>query len=72
VDAECVCDALREYGSEVEQHEGGPWVVHVAELADGSDFTAVLAALKSCLDENEIASVKVTIDEQSYVMEGMV
>jgi hypothetical protein len=30
----------------------------------------LLSALKACLDENGIASVKVTIDAQSYVMEG--
>jgi hypothetical protein len=71
IEAECVCDALREYGSEVEQ-EGRLWVVTVSEPPEGSEFTLVLAALKTCLDENEIASVKVTIDDQSYAMEGIV
>jgi hypothetical protein len=71
VDAECVCDALREYGSQVEQ-EGRRWVVIVSEPPGGPEFTLVLAALKTCLDENEIASVKVMIDDRSYVMEGMV
>jgi hypothetical protein len=71
VEAECVCDALREYETEVEQ-EGGLWMVIISEPPAGPEFTLVLSALKTCLDENEIASVKVTIDGQSYVMEGMV
>jgi hypothetical protein len=71
VDAECVCDALREYGSEVER-DGRLWVVVLSEPPGGPEFTLVLAALKTCLDENEIASVKVTVDDHSYAMEGMV
>jgi hypothetical protein len=71
VEAECVSAALREYGSAVQQ-DGTVWVVIVSEPPRGSEFTLVLAALKTCLDENEIASVRVTMGDQSYAMEGMV
>ena len=67
-DAECISDAVIEYGSEVER-EGQDWTVHVfAQTAP--ELTAVVAALKNCLDENAIALVKVSIDGQAYVMEG--
>jgi hypothetical protein len=67
-DAECISDALVDYGSEVER-KGEGWAVQV--LAPGPpELTAVLAALKTCLDDNAIALVKVTIDGQAYAMEG--
>jgi len=67
-DAECISEALIEYGSEVER-EGEHWTVHVfAQTAP--EVTAVVAALKNCLDENAIALVKVSIDGQAYAMEG--
>lgn len=68
-DAECIGDALIEYGSEVEQ-DRGRWAVHLS-ASGASDLTAVLTALKRCLDENAIATVKVSIDGDAYVMEGM-
>ena len=34
-------------------------------------LAAVLDALKSCLDANGISAVKVAINDQHYVMEGM-
>jgi uncharacterized membrane protein len=67
-DAECISDALIEHGSEVER-EGKRWTVQVL-AATAPELTAVLAALKNCLDENAIALVKVTIDGRAYAMEG--
>ena len=68
-DAECVSAALSEYGSEVEPGNGA-WAVVIKAPAEAEMLTALLGALKACLDKNEIASVTVTIGEQSYVMEG--
>jgi hypothetical protein len=34
------------------------------------ELTAVLAALETCLNENAIALVKLSIDGQEYAMEG--
>jgi hypothetical protein len=48
----------------------GAFAVVVPTAAEGEMFTALLTALKACLDENEIPSVSVTLGEQSYVMEG--
>jgi hypothetical protein len=68
-DAECVSDALKEYGSEIEDDHGA-FAVVIPTAVEGEMFTALLSALKACLDENEIPSVSVTLGEQSYVMEG--
>jgi hypothetical protein len=59
-DAECIGDALIEYGSEVVR-EGKRWAVQLSAPSP-LELTAVLAALRDCLDEHAIASVKVTID----------
>ena len=67
-DAECISDALVEYGSELEK-EGNRWTVRLS-APDAPDLTAVLTVLSTCLDENAIALVKVTIDGQAYAMEG--
>ena len=67
-DAECISDALIDYGGIVEK-EGKRWAVQVS-APSASELTAVLAALKHCLDENTIALVRVTIDGQAYAMEG--
>jgi hypothetical protein len=68
-DAECIRDALREYGSEVES-ESERWAVRVP-TPSAPELSAVLAALKACLDEEGIGSVNVTIEGQAYLMEGM-
>jgi hypothetical protein len=68
-DAECIGDALREYGSEVEP-DSERWVVQIP-APSAPELTAVLAALKACLDEEGIGSVNLTIDGQDYLMEGM-
>ena len=39
-------------------------------MSSGSLIAAVLDALKECLDANAIAAVKVSVDDQHYVMEG--
>jgi hypothetical protein len=67
-DAECISDALVDFGSEVER-KGEGWAVQVS-ASSPRELTAVLAALKTCLDDNAIASVRVTIDGQAYAMEG--
>jgi hypothetical protein len=69
-DADCIADALHEYGSEVER-AGRRWIVHVSVTSTPDELTAVLAVLKICLNENGIAMVKVEIDGQAYAMEGM-
>jgi hypothetical protein len=69
-DAECVADALHEYSPEVE-HDEVDWAVVISAPSEGAMVTDLLSALKQCLDEQEIPSVKVTIAERSYVMEGM-
>jgi hypothetical protein len=67
-DAKCISDALIDYGSEVEE-EGKRWTVQLSGPT-APELTAVLAALKICLDENAIALVTVTVDGQAYAMEG--
>jgi hypothetical protein len=68
-DAECIREALREYGSEVEP-ESERWAVHLPTPST-PELSPVLAALKACLDEEGIESVNVTVDGQAYLMEGM-
>jgi hypothetical protein len=68
-DAECISDAMSGYGSEVER-DGRRWAVHFS-TSGASELPAVLSALKDCLDENAIATVKVRIDGRAYAMEGM-
>jgi hypothetical protein len=68
-DAECIRDALCEYGSEVEP-QSERRAVHIPRPS-APELTAVLAALKACLDEEGIWSVNGTIDGQAYLMEGM-
>jgi len=66
-DAECIAGALAEYGASVEPSGA---VVIVTGMGRGTLVTTVLDALKACLDANAIAPVKVSIDDQHYVMEG--
>jgi hypothetical protein len=66
-DAKCISDALLAYESKFER-DGEHWVVHFSATAP--DLPAVLTALKECLEENEIAMVKVLVDERAYAMEG--
>ena len=68
-DAECISSAMSGYGSEVER-DGRRWAVHFS-ASGTSELPAVLTALKDCLDENAIATVKVRIDGRAYAMEGM-
>jgi hypothetical protein len=49
---------------------GPSHLVLVTGVSSGAILTAVLEALKSCLDANAIATVKVSINDQHYVMEG--
>jgi len=65
-DANCIRDALTDYQPEIELEDAG-WVVG---LPEPEDLSLVLEALKTCLDDNEIAVVTVTMDEHSYLMEG--
>jgi hypothetical protein len=66
-DAKCISDALLAYESKIER-DGKHWSVHFSATAP--ELTAVLTALKECLDENEIAMVKVLVDDRAYAMEG--
>jgi hypothetical protein len=68
-DAECIADALSAYGCEVE-HEDDVWIVTALAPPDGAAVTRLLAALKACLDDNQIPSIKMRLDARSYVMEG--
>jgi hypothetical protein len=67
--AECQCDALRESGPVAVEEQEDAWAVVVSTLR-GEMVTALLTALKQCLEEQEIRTVKVTLGEKSYVMEG--
>jgi thiamine biosynthesis lipoprotein ApbE len=67
-DAGCISEALVDFGSEVKR-EGKRWAVQVT-APSAPEVTAALAALKNCLDETAIAFVKITIDGQTYAMEG--
>jgi hypothetical protein len=67
-DAECISDALARYGGKVER-DGRRWSVQLS-ASEGAVLTALLRALKQCLDENAIAAVKVELDGHAYAMEG--
>ena len=66
-DAECVAEALTRYRVHIEQSRH-TWDVHV-DLRSRS-LGDVLTALHSCLVENEIARVHVTVDGKTYAMEA--
>ena len=66
-DAEYIADVLAEYGASVEPKGA---VVIGTGMGSGTLLAAVLDALKASLDANAIAAVKVSIDDQHYVMEG--
>jgi hypothetical protein len=68
-DAECIAAALAKYEARLESK--GESVVLVSVVSSGTVLAAVLDALKSCLDANGISAVKVALDDQHYVMEGM-
>ena len=68
-DATCIAAALAEYESRIETERGG-WVVVVPAVVSNAVPTAVLDALQSCLHGSEVASVKVTVDGRTYVMES--
>jgi small ligand-binding sensory domain FIST len=67
-DAQCIAEALAQYGSTL-AGQGHRWVVELSE-PEGADFPDVLTALKECLEENAIAAVKVELDGKAYTMEG--
>ena len=66
-DAECIRDALEEHGAGLDCDDT---VVLVPDSGEGEMLTAILGALHACLDDHQIASVKVTVDEQTYVMQS--
>lgn len=65
-EADCVARELRAFGSEVAENPRG-WQVAVA--AD-EDVVPIMDALEKCLAENGIASVAVSIQDRTYVMEA--
>jgi hypothetical protein len=69
-DAECISGALRSYGAPKVEREGRRWSVQLS-ASEGAALPDLLTALKQCLDENEIAAVKVELDGQAYAMEGL-
>ena len=70
LDAECISDALGQYGGKVER-DGKRWYVQLSASEGAAAFPELLTALKQCLDENAIAAVKVELDGQAYAMEGL-
>jgi hypothetical protein len=68
-DATRIAAALADFESRIET-EHGEWVVVVPAVVSNALTTAVLDALQSCVQESEVASVKVTIDGRTYVMES--
>jgi hypothetical protein len=69
LDAECISDALGQYGGKVDR-DGRHWFVQLS-ASEGAALPELLTALKQCLDENAIAAVKVELDGQAYAMEGL-
>ena len=65
-EAECVAEALENFGSALEQ-DRERWVVVVAQWE--LDFASLFAALEGCLRDNAIPSVRVRLGDRSYVME---
>jgi hypothetical protein len=68
-DAICIAEALPSHDARVE-FEDPCWVVVVPAVKSGVVLTGVIAAVSACLDELSVAAVTVTIDEQTYIMEG--
>ena len=68
-DAECISGGLARYGGKVER-DGRRWSVQLS-ASEGAALPNLLTALKQCLDDNEIAAVKVELDGQAYAMEGL-
>jgi hypothetical protein len=67
-DARCIADALAEHGATVEGSHGDNWHVKLSDR--GPDYTVLLGTLQSCLDRRGIASVRVVMGDQTYLMEG--
>ena len=70
-DAACIAEALAEQGATLEEDDAS-YVVLVPDDGRATALTSVLGALQACLDRHQILSVKVTVGEQTYVMEGSV
>jgi hypothetical protein len=68
-DALCIADALASHHAGLE-FDDPAWVVVVQAVNSAVLLTEVLDAVSACLQEHTIASVTVTVDEQTYVMEG--
>ena len=68
-DAVCIAAALAEQGAILEEDDAS-CVVLVPDNGRAGALTSVLGAVQACLDRHEIRSIKVTVDEQIYVMEG--
>jgi hypothetical protein len=67
-DAECVAEALGAFGCDVAE-ASGTWKVTVSR--PDLPLAPVLSALEQCLGDNGIASVKVSLDGRTYVMEAV-
>ena len=68
-DAERISGGLAQYSGKVER-KGRRWSVQLSASEDAA-LPDLLRALKQCLDENEIAAVKLELDGQAYAMEGL-
>ena len=68
-DAECISNALTQYGSTAAR-DGRRWSVQLT-ASEGAVLPELFTALKQCLDQNAIAAVKVELDGQAYAMEGL-
>ena len=64
-DAECIRDALEDHGATSTRHGR---VVLLPHSGDGDVLMTVLTALHACLKDDEIAAVKVIVDEHTYLM----
>jgi hypothetical protein len=65
----CIAEALAEEGAALEEDDASCAVL-VPDNGHAGALTSVLGAVQACLDRHEIRSIKVTVDEQTYVMEG--
>jgi hypothetical protein len=66
--AECVAEALADFGGELEE-ASGTWTVIVPQ--DDLAFDPFFDALEECLRGNGIHSVRLSVGDQKYVMEGV-
>jgi hypothetical protein len=65
-DADCVAEALAGFAGKLAENHGR-WTVTTWQ--EDGEIVPVLDALHQCLDDNDIHSVRISVDGRKYVME---